>query len=505
MKKYVMMVIVATLWITVTVIIPDFVDNPTNSVYAFFIVTSYVIATAGLSFIILYLTGLNKYVTAIFYPIYGLIGAIISYYRIGYKVVISPIILNCVFNATPSEVGSMVTIWTIVWGVANLMIGVGLVFWRWHLQTPQRVWIHILVAITIWGAYYHNNRLHSSLQRRFPMVLVKSIGTYWDMQSQKGHERTIPIYHCLQPIDSLNVVIVLGESQRADHWQLNGYCRATMPRMSKRTVEIVSLPHIYSQYTYTDASVPAIVTRADSLHPEYRYSECAFTTILQHQGYHTMWLSNGQIDDDYVCFAQACDTTIWHNAGKTPIVFDNFYDEELLPDLQAQRELPYAKKCIVMHCIGSHWYYNNHVPENYYQFQPITQERVVTYNTPQQVINSYDNTVYYLDHLLDTITQLLQNDCAVMFYLADHGEALGEEGNWLHANETDIVKNPACMVWFSQKFRERYPNKVQRLCSHQEERYLTDFFFHTILGLTGIQILSGDTIENKRLNLFNEE
>lgn len=503
--KYLLFVVVATVWIAGMVILPDFVDDPVHNFRSILTIGGYVIATSGLSFLLLYLAGLNPYVATLFYPFYGVVGAAISYYRMGFKVTLTPIILNCVFKATPTEVEGVVSWSAIGWVALSLGISIGLVIWRWHLQTPRHAWAHALTVALLFVAYYWGNgRLHSSLGRRFPMVLVQSLEGYWQMQQQKGQVRTVPAYECEQAIDSLNIVVVIGESQRADHWQLNGYARETMPRMSQKQAQLVSFPHIYSQYTYTDASVPVIVTRADSLHPEYQYSECAFPTILQQQGYHTAWLSNGQIDEDYLCFGMACDTVIWRNAGKTPTVFDGFYDEVLLGDLQAQLNDQSPRHLVVMHCIGSHWYYNSHVSEAFYYFEPITNERVVTYNEPQQIINSYDNTVRYLDFVLDSITQTLQKSCSVMLYLSDHGEALGENGAWLHANGMEVVKNPACLIWYSPLFAERYPDKVAALKSHQAERYLTDFFFHTVLGAAGITVTAGDTTANQRLNLWKE-
>ena len=86
----------------------------------------------------------------------------------------------------------------------------------------------------------------------------------------------------------------------------------------------------------------------------------------------------------------------------------------------------------VLHSIGSYWYYNNHVPDSMQIFQPLTTARVAKQNTTEQMINSYDNTAYYLDYLLSDLISHLQNRTAIVFYQSDHGEVLG--GRWSMAS-----------------------------------------------------------------------
>ena len=59
------------------------------------------------------------------------------------------------------------------------------------------------------------------------------------------------------------MVVVLGESVRPDHLGLNGYSRNTTPRLAKEEA-LVSFPSIYTEQTYTNRSIPHLLTRADS-------------------------------------------------------------------------------------------------------------------------------------------------------------------------------------------------------------------------------------------------
>ncbi len=287
---------------------------------------------------------------------------------------------------------------------------------------------------------------------------------------------------------------MIGESLRADHLQLNGYERETNPCLSRRR-NVVSYPNICSQYTHTLASVPVILTRADSLHPEYQYTETSFAAILRQEGYHTAWISNQDMGETFAHFPAECDTAIWANAGKSTFVFSGWYDEELLPFMDRQLALGYSRNLLILHTIGSHWYYNNHVPENFDYFLPITDNRVVTNNTQEQVVNSYDNTARYMDAFVDSVIQRFEDRCAVVIYLSDHGESLGENGNWLHAAGAEETKHPACVVWYSDRYAKIYPEKVQALHKNAQQRYLTDFMFHSVLSAAQLYITGAETMD----------
>lgn len=493
---YLLFVVAATLWIGLTAVMPDFLDNPVHGVKGAVTIICYIGAVSAVSFFLLYAAGLNKYVAAVFYPIYGILGAGVSYYRVAYRVTITPLILDCVFHTNPQEAMSVMTWQMAVWIAVNACVSVLFVVWRWHITTPKYASAHAITALLLLVGYYHcNGRLHQSLNQRYPMHIVESLRVYHALQQDRQKERTIPYYQCRTPqADSLDIIVILGESMRADHLQLNGYPRETNPLLSQRS-NVVSFPNICSQYTYTAASVPVIMTRADSLHPELQYSENSFISVLRNEGFHTAWISNKEIDRSYAHFSTECDTAVWVNAGKSVFVFSSWFDEEMLPYLDEQLSDNQSRNFVLLHCIGSHWYYNNHVPEAHNYFLPITDNRVVTNNTQEQVVNSYDNTVRYMDFLVDSVIQRLEDRCAVLIYLSDHGESLGEDSNWLHATGAEETKHPACLVWYSDRYAHIYPEKVQALHGNMQHRYLTDFMFHSVLSAAQLYIPDADGMD----------
>mgnify|MGYP000983717873 FL=1 len=97
------------------------------------------------------------------------------------------------------------------------------------------------------------------------------------------------------------------------------------------------------------------------------------------------------------------------------------------------------------------------------------------------MINSYDNSTLFTDYVLSEFIGRMASENALLIFLADHGQSFGEEGKWLHANNTDAEKNPACFIWLSDKYKRRYPDRVKNLELNKDKFINTSFLFHTIL------------------------
>ena len=112
---------------------------------------------------------------------------------------------------------------------------------------------------------------------------------------------------------------------------------------------------------------------------------------------------------------------------------------------------------------------------------------IISSCTSEELINSYDNTVLCTDNFLHNIIDKLKDKNAILFYLSDHGESLGEEGLWLHAADSPPLYNPACFIWMSPAYKESNLDKYTILRKNSGRRYRTDFLFHTITEAAGMK------------------
>ena len=485
--KYIVWVACMTLWVTICFIAPDFIDSPLDDFRSVLTIGAYLCALGIASLWIVYLIGINKYVSDICVPILGIGGAIVSYYRVAFHATITPMIIDATLHTNGGTIAGVISWQLMGWIGIHMIIVVGFCVWRHRLTSPSHAWLHALGGFALLLVYYHaNGRLQSSINQRYPYNIVHNFAEYRKQQVQLKSNRIIMPYEVKALPDSIDVVFVLGEAARADHLQLNGYARETTPLLASRR-NIISFPHIYSEPTYTSTSVPVILSPADSVHPAYCGSYASFIATMKECGFRSAWLSNQDNGRTSVSFIHEADTVIFPNASKSVFVFDPWYDGQLLPPLDSLMACAQARNLYVLHTIGSHWYYNLHVPEEHVLFTPVTTERVVTNNSDEQIVNSYDNTIAYMDVIVDSLIQRLENRCAILFYLSDHGEALGEDGVYLHAAENESLHHPACLVWYSDAYARQYPKKIEALKSNKGKRYRTDFLYHSILCSAGIE------------------
>lgn len=86
---------------------------------------------------------------------------------------------------------------------------------------------------------------------------------------------------------------------------------------------------------------------------------------------------------------------------------------------------------IVLHTIGSHGptYYNRYPPQ-FRKFTPTCDTNEIQTCSKEQLVNTYDNTLVYVDYIVDKAINLLKEHqdkfTTSLVYLSDHGESLGE-------------------------------------------------------------------------------
>ncbi len=500
--SYLWLVLAVAVWNTLCFIVPDFLDSPSDGWKGVVTVVFYAAVLGIGQLAIAALLTLNRYVAAVCLPLYAIAGAAISYYRVAFHATLNPALIDATLHTNMGTVAGVVSWQIVVWVVLQAVVSLMWVRWRWRIGSVPYLWAVLLCAAGVFAAWYwSDSRLHRSAAQRYPMHVIRSVSEYVSLQRSLDLPRQMPQVKPVHPADSLDIVMIIGEAARADHLSLNGYPRPTCPRLAARQ-NVISLPHIYSQHTHTAASVPHILTPADSLAPQKAHTSRSFIACLKQQGYSSAWISNQDYGRTYTSFIYEADTIIFPNASKTVFVFHPWYDLDMVTALQGLTECQYnPRRLYVLHAIGSHWFFNNHVPDLCAHFRPVATNRVITQNDSAAIINSYDNTIVSTDLFVDSVISLFTGRNAIVFYLSDHGESLGENGNWLHAAGAEATKYPAALVWYSDKYAQRFPDKVAALKENRTKHYRTDYLFYSILSAAGMEA-DGN---NPSFNLFSPE
>lgn len=232
------------------------------------------------------------------------------------------------------------------------------------------------------------------------------------------------------------VVVVVGETARADHLGINGYARPTTPNLSART-DVVSFTDMRSCGTSTAVSVPCMFSfdgRGDFDADRADRTENVLDALAK-AGVSVLWRDNNSGSQgvaDRVRYERfdtaernpACDAVECRDVG-------------MLDGLDAYIEQQPGDVLIVLHQMGSHGpAYFKRYPEAYRRFTPDCRSADLSECTGEEIVNAYDNTILYTDQFLAQVIRFLEGYQdryeTAMLYLSDHGESLGEMGVYLH-------------------------------------------------------------------------
>lgn len=161
-------------------------------------------------------------------------------------------------------------------------------------------------------------------------------------------------------------------------------------------------------------------------------------------------------------------------------------------------------RLVVLHQIGSHGpAYYERVPRVFSQFKPTCDTNAIQGCDHDQLINSYDNTVLYTDHILDTLIETLKNTTqyrSAMWYLSDHGESTGEHGMYLHGAPYAIAPTQQThipmLMWFSKSWQQQAEKQVHCLLQQQDKKLSQDNLFPTMLSLLDVKTKVIDSNNN---------
>lgn len=294
-------------------------------------------------------------------------------------------------------------------------------------------------------------------------------------------------------------VLVVGETSRAMEWSLYGYERKTTPRMEKLD-GLVHFTDVVTQSNNTHKSVPIILSAASAEDYGVIYDEKSIVTAFKEAGFRTVVIANQNLSTSMIgSFYREADTFIDMSKFKPKSAYlTSLHDGELLRFLKAELDKTEGNLFLVIHTYGSHFNYHERYPKNFATFTPDKAEGIrASYKT--QLRNAYDNSILYTDYVLGEIADMLTKTdaCASMLYLSDHGEDIFDDARarYLHASPipTYYQLHIPYIIWFSEAYRNAYPEKYDMAASHQSLPISTNSVFHTILDLAGVKTNIADS------------
>jgi lipid A ethanolaminephosphotransferase len=299
------------------------------------------------------------------------------------------------------------------------------------------------------------------------------------------------------------IVYIVGETARSANFSLNGYARNTNPKLVALTASdnLVSFSEVASCGTATAASLPCMFS---ALGREQflvsKGNQEGLLDVLNKAGIRQLWRNNNS-----GCKG-VCDRIPTENmlalSNQTLCNVDNSsgcFDEILLLGLKEKLANLSAKPTntmITLHQMGSHGpAYYQRSPKAFKQFTPECTTNQLAQCTRDEIVNAYDNTITYTDHVIAQSIEMLKSLNAIydtaLVYVSDHGESLGEGGTYLHglpfAFAPKVQKHVPLIVWLSEPFSTRMG--IDRAClqGSRAKPISHDNLFHSMLFLNEIE------------------
>lgn len=302
---------------------------------------------------------------------------------------------------------------------------------------------------------------------------VEFIQYYYTETSKLKHLRSAADFESsiLDNHDELIFVFIIGETTMSSHSSLNSYSRLTMPMSQRQSKNIVSYPKTLSFGHMTNTSIVGMFTDAEINNPAPHVG--SFTDLFTKHGFQTLYMTSGGEMRNQNILMRNLKKKEFHSAG------DVF--EAVSPSLDDKKVL------YVLYTEGSHFPYKKRYPQEWSHFQPDNHSSYPPGNSPEVLINAYDNSILYMDYLLARLFERLKNRRAIVFFAGDHGELLGENGLYGRNEDENLDgRKPLIFVWMSNKYLESRPEVIRNMRSWMDGRVTHDYIFHTSLGLAGI-------------------
>jgi len=455
-----------------------------------------------------------------------LISVSASYYMAFFNVVIGYGIVASVMTTDTDLSKEVVGYHFVLWMVLVSLIPLALIWWSSlrmtlleQLKTPgQRIkpLLTLLLALLLtWGPIRYFDKVQSANEKLtnvdlpsyggvvahsyLPSNWLTAVGlfayTSYD-EKMDSDDLFDPAknftYKAPEGLDDTYVVFVIGETTRWDHMGLLGYERDNTPKLSKEKNLVAFRGE--SCDTSTKLSLRCMFVREGGTmdNPGRTLKEQNVFSVLKSLGFSSdlyamqseVWFYNNTNADSYAFREQIGSEK--RNQGKS------VDDMLLIPELKSSiDDHPKGKHLVILHTKGSHYLYSQRYPREFARYQPECMG-VDDTCSKAMLINAYDNSILYVDTMLDSVFDQLRDKKAIVFYAADHGESISENMH-LHGTPRNMAPpeqfRVPMIVWASDKYLADPANKsaFERLQAEQKagktHRHVE--LFDTIMGCLG--------------------
>ena len=296
--------------------------------------------------------------------------------------------------------------------------------------------------------------------------------------------------------DSLNVVLVIGESYIKWHAGVYGYRLNTTPHLMREQQQ-------GRLFVFNDVLTPAnntsLVLRDqlccnNTSAGEQWYQFPYFPALFKQAGYDVFfWDNQLEISPKFFLYHPELSRVSYSQVNTR--TFD--MDGELLRDFnQSTGRLQNSHNLIIFHLFGQHHNAGQRFPhEGFSHFTADSVDRNESYITPDKkaYIASYDNATLYNDYVMSEMLEHFNNGNTFLVYLSDHGEEVydwrdqcARDHGPLSPNKLKYQYEIPFMIWCSDQFQKKHPDVISSIRNAVDRPFMIDNLCNLLFNVGGI-------------------
>lgn len=415
------------------------------------------------------------------------------FFMSSYGIVIDSDMIRNVFKTDTKEVGDLLNIKLVLYVVffgllpTLLILFCKIEYFGFKTHLKHKLFLLSLGLILSFGFFLIQTKtlipyFRSNSQARVynaPFYQFYSVAKYLKQDFSKP-----PVFLTLSdnakltnPTKKKLLILVVGETARAANYSLGTYTRNSVNEYMEHE-DITYFNRFFSCGTSTAISVPCMF----SFNPKDAFKTSEFQEnvldVLQNIGVNVVWLDNNYGSCQGVC--KRLNKVKQFDGGYDVVLFEEFVKD--LPTLQ-------GNNLYVLHLQGSHGpAYHKRYPDHFRRFTPTCDTNELSKCTQEEILNTYDNTLYYTDWIVEELVDIaaeVNNYETAVLYLSDHGESLGENGIYLHGMPYALA--PQEQIHIPSIVYHNDATINARLKQHKDFKLSHDNLSHSLLGFFEVQ------------------
>ena len=306
--------------------------------------------------------------------------------------------------------------------------------------------------------------------------------------------------------DSLNIILVIGESFNKYHSALYGYPLDTTPYESEEEAKgnLYAFNKVEAPYNMTSIVLKNMFCCNSVFEGEKWHDFPFFPAIFKKAGYDVwLWDNQYQVGQELPwCFT--LNSIIFNKQiqelSYTAINKDCFtFDNELITDFEKQKLG--SHNLVIFHLFGQHVPASAQYPQDkehqVYSFKDIPYQHPFLTDISRQEIVDYDNATRYNDEVIKHIMDIFKDTKTVLIYFSDHGEEVYDYRDYLGRTMLEgeeitptLIKyqiEVPFMVWANDKWQEQNQEEWQAIGQAINKSFTTDNVCHLLFNLAGIK------------------